>query len=234
MEGLAYKLKESDPYGGSVPGAMTFTALPIGADDDEPVTECFLFEGSKEVLMGLPGFPQPVDRPATRAFRMAPSPGKVAGLFSTRKLKAGDLILSERPLLIAARGVPVSCPPTFTREQIFQHSLNVLEKYLEISVNRMRPEAKAAFMALANSHKEDGSGPIVGIVRTNALALEGLRPGVKDETESYGAICQDISPLNHRLVGYFIPLLPVTDGLAQLLAEHRSAFRHAFVLIPTV
>jgi hypothetical protein len=122
------------------------------------------------------------------------------GLFSTRALKMGDLILSERPLLVAARGVYTTSPPDFTPEMLIQHRLNDLEKYYSVSVQRMRPENRAAFMALANSHKEDGSGPIVGITRTNGLGISGLRPGVKDGTNMYVAILKDISRLNHRQV----------------------------------
>ncbi|KAJ7496866.1 hypothetical protein FB451DRAFT_1549892 [Mycena latifolia] len=192
-----FQVKECDPRGGSTPGAMTLTTLPIGAEEDEPVSECLFFPGSKEVVMNFPGFPQPLIQPATPAFRMATTPGKGVGLFSTRALKFGDLILGERPLYVGARGVHTSCPENLTREQVIQHSLNTLEKYLEISVSRMRPAAKAAFMALANSHKEDGSGPIAGIVRTNAVALVDLCPDMKGEIGSYSAVCKDISRLNH-------------------------------------
>ncbi|KAF7362275.1 Aldehyde dehydrogenase [Mycena venus] len=192
------QMKECDPRGGSTPDAMTFTTVPFGGSDgDEPSSECFFFPGSKEVLMKIPGFPHRLTQPATPTFRMIDVPGKGRGLVSSRALKMGDLILSERPLFVAARGVPVPFPPTFTREQIMQYHLKELEKLYEISVNRMCPEDKAALMALRNCHKEDGSGPLVGIVRTNGMALEGLRPSVKDETRDYSAICKDISRLNH-------------------------------------
>ncbi|KAJ6589923.1 hypothetical protein DFH09DRAFT_976430 [Mycena vulgaris] len=189
--------KESDPRGGSDPNAMTFTTLPIGGEPEEPTTECFFFPGTKEVVMSCPGFPQPLIHPASPPFRMDPTPGKGVGLFSTRRLKAGDHILTERPLLVAARGVGVAYPAHFTREQYFQHALNELEAHFEVAFNRMDPAAKAAFMELTNSHKEDGSGPIVGRVRTNALALDGLRPGVTGDIASYSAVCKDISRLNH-------------------------------------
>ncbi|KAF7365517.1 ER lumen protein-retaining receptor [Mycena venus] len=192
------KFVERDPRSGSMPGAMTYTTFPFGAADNEPVTECFFFSGSKEVLMNKgPGFPKPLVHPATPAFTMKAVPGKGMGLFSTRALKMGELILSERPLLITARGVPTGLIPGYTREMFLQHSLAELEKCVAIAVNRMRPENKAAFMALANCHTEDGSGPVVGIIRTNGLGIEGLRPGATDETRRYSAIPKDISRLNH-------------------------------------
>jgi hypothetical protein len=46
------------------------------------------------------------------------------GLFSTRALKMGDLILCECLLLVTARGVhTLSVIPNFTREMAMQHNL---------------------------------------------------------------------------------------------------------------
>ncbi|KAJ7799295.1 hypothetical protein B0H14DRAFT_2903803 [Mycena olivaceomarginata] len=188
-EGKALQFKERDPYSGSVEGAMTYTTYPIGAEDDEPVTECLLFPGSKEVLLGL-GFPKPLVHPATPAFRLVPVPGKRMGLVSTRALKFGELILCERPLLVSARGIYTTAHPNYTREMQLQHTC-------AFAVDRMRPEDKAAFMELANSHTKDGSGPIVGIIRTNSVGIDGLRPGVKDEMGMYSSVYKNTSRLNH-------------------------------------
>ncbi|KAJ7211799.1 hypothetical protein B0H12DRAFT_1276662 [Mycena haematopus] len=125
--------QERDNGLGSTPGTMTFTTFPINAKDDEPTTECLFFRGSKEVVMNIPGFPQPLVHPATPAFRLDTVPGKGMGAYSTRDLKTGDLILCERPLIISARGVPVPRMPNFTDEMYFQHSLNVFEKHCAIA-----------------------------------------------------------------------------------------------------
>ncbi|KAF7351082.1 Aldehyde dehydrogenase [Mycena sanguinolenta] len=191
--------KECDPRGGSTPGVMNYTSIPFvtSSDDDEQVSECLFYPGSKEVLMQIPNFPHPILRVETPAFRVADVSGKGLGLVSMRALKMGDLILDERPLFVCTRGVPVLVPSTFTQDQIIQYHLQKLEEHYQLSISRMRPKAKTAYMALSNCHKEDRSGPIVGIVRTNGLALQGLRPGVEDETNEYSAICKDISRLNH-------------------------------------
>ncbi|KAJ7169132.1 hypothetical protein C8R43DRAFT_982422 [Mycena crocata] len=189
--------KERDARSGSQPNAMTYTTLPIGVEDDEPITECFFFPGSKEVLMEMPGFPQPMVHPKTSAFRVAATKNMGMGLFSTRALKMGDLILTERPLLVCARGVGVAVPPSFTSAQYFQHSLNELERSYEVSLSRMSAKKQKAFMALANCHTEDGSGPIVGIVRTNAVGIEGLSPDIEGELGDYSSVCEHISRLNH-------------------------------------
>ncbi|KAK7057595.1 aldehyde dehydrogenase [Favolaschia claudopus] len=190
---------ERDPMGGSMPDAMTYTTVPFGGprNDDDPSCECLFHPGSKEVLLKIPGFPRPLKHPATPGFRIAKIPGKGTGLVSKRALKAGDLILSERPLVAWAQGMPIPFPATFTRQQCIQYQLQETEKMREVSFKRMRPRDKEAYMALWNCHKEDGSGPLTGIARTNSVALEGLRPGVNDESADYCATCKLISRLNH-------------------------------------
>ncbi|KAJ6497622.1 hypothetical protein C8R45DRAFT_822965 [Mycena sanguinolenta] len=202
---------------------MTYTSIPFASDDDEQVSECLFYPGSKEVLMQIPNFPHPMLRVETPAFRVADVSSKGLGLVSTRALKMGDLILDERPLFVCSRGVPVPVPSTFTQEQIIQYHLQKLEEHYQLSINRMRPKAKAAYMALSNCHKEDGSGPIVGIVRTNGLALQGLRPGVQDETNEYSAICKDISRLNHRQAIAF-DVVPCSPNTAPRF--HMSSFSY--------
>ncbi|KAJ6584041.1 hypothetical protein DFH09DRAFT_265783 [Mycena vulgaris] len=85
------------------PDGVKCTKLPIGAGPKEPVSECLLLPGCNDALLNLPGFPQPLIHPATPAFRIAATPDKGPAFFSTRALKMGDLILSERALFVAAR-----------------------------------------------------------------------------------------------------------------------------------
>ncbi|KAJ6593496.1 hypothetical protein B0H19DRAFT_1011015 [Mycena capillaripes] len=199
-DGYDSGFRETDPNSPVDPDKGThlrYTTLPQDVSKDEPVTECFFFHGTKEFLTSLPGFPQPLIHPETPAFRVAGVPGKGMGLFSTRALAAGDLILSERPLLISPAGWEIPYPPNFTREQFVQHSLNEGEKMRKVSVDRMRSGDRVAFMALANCHTEDGSGPVTGIVRTNGLGVSGLRPGVEGPLSQYSAVPKYISRLNH-------------------------------------
>ncbi|KAK7005391.1 ER lumen protein-retaining receptor [Favolaschia claudopus] len=184
--------------GGYTACATTYTTFPLVPNPDEPVTECIFFEGSKEILMQVPHFPQPMLQPAESAHRIGVAPGKGRGLFSTLALRTGELICSDRPLLIGPRGVPTSAPPNFTPDMLIQHSLNELEKCYEVGVNRMRPHDKSVFMALANCHTQDGSGPIVGIVRTNGLGIDELQTDkAPAKGRQYTTVSQYISLLNH-------------------------------------
>ncbi|KAF8178631.1 hypothetical protein K438DRAFT_1268728 [Mycena galopus ATCC 62051] len=197
--GKVEKVVLPDGYKSEFITDMLYTTLPqaAGQTAGEPTTECLFFPGSKEVFTNLSGYPKPLKQPATAAFRTGVVPGKGMGLFSTRALKMGDLILTERPLLLAPVGTVLPYPPGFTPAQYLQLCLNEKEKALEKSVDRMNQESKAAFMALANCHTEDGSGPLMGIIRTNGLGVSGLRPGVKGRTSNYSATCKHISRLNH-------------------------------------
>jgi len=68
------------------------------------------------------------------------------------------------------------------------------EERLDIASKRMTDENRKAFMALANSHTEDGSGPILGIIRTNGYKVPGLYDGHEDDnTRAYTAVLNVMS-----------------------------------------
>lgn len=99
-------------------------------------------------------------------------------MFATRDIAAGDLIVAERPLVI----YPTSCSRRseadlgrlLTKEEQHQVAMSDTEKILEALIARMHPEDKEAFMALPNSHQNDGSGPILGRIRTNGFGEASL------------------------------------------------------------
>ncbi|KAF7289264.1 Aldehyde dehydrogenase [Mycena indigotica] len=189
-----------------------YTALP--QVDDEPHTECLFLLESQEILLKTPGFPKPLPpAPARPSFRVAPSPGKGLGLFSTCDIKQGEVILYERPLLIVPMAIPSSAPKHFSQTQLIQHSLNELERYYKVAVDRMTEQRRAAFMSLHDCHTKDGSGPIVGRIRTNGICLSGLQPaGLKANTDDaarmgrYTVISEYISRLNHSCSSNTAPL----------------------------
>ncbi|KAF7315054.1 SET domain-containing protein [Mycena indigotica] len=90
----------------------------------------------------------------------------------------------------------VHIPNSFTWPQAHQVMLDEHERFLSMMVDRMVPERREAFLKLANSHREDGSGPYMGIMRTNSF---GVRVGNSENIleDMYGAVCDDISRVNH-------------------------------------
>ncbi|KAK7032039.1 hypothetical protein VNI00_013407 [Paramarasmius palmivorus] len=136
----------------------------------------------------MPGYPQPLPRPAQPdCFRIEEIPGKGKGLVATKDMKWGDLIFAERPMIINPTGLPVNCnkldiPSHFTRPQIQQ-------------------VGPGSFRDLWNCHKEDGSGPLLGVSRTNGFNVpdlrEPLKPGFPERAGNYSGTWKLISRLNH-------------------------------------
>ncbi|KAF7297947.1 SET domain-containing protein [Mycena chlorophos] len=160
--------------------------LPQNAGPDEQVTVCYVWRGSKEIIVQKPGFPTPVCNVPNPPFRIGSTSGKGQGLFATRRIAQGEPILAERPFLIAIRAPLGSMLPE-------------MERRMEDVLKRMRPADRDAFMALHNGHTHDGSGEIIGRVRTNALSLSGLVPEHLTSTVMglYCCVARNISLLNN-------------------------------------
>ncbi|KAG5636664.1 hypothetical protein H0H81_007253 [Sphagnurus paluster] len=154
----------------------------------------------KQVILSTPGFPSPVPRPPRVRHRIASESSFGRGVFATCDIKAGELIMSERALLIAPTTIPV---PTLqcgaTAEQVRRAHLVEHEKLLELCFQRMLPENRAAFLALHDTHLEDGLGRILGRFRTNGMSITGgrtqgsLPPGHYELT----AVYNEQSNINH-------------------------------------
>ncbi|EDR00126.1 uncharacterized protein LACBIDRAFT_314728 [Laccaria bicolor S238N-H82] len=183
------------------------TTLPpvnLGATlDDEPDnwTECILAGHIKRRILSTPGFPRPVEKTADGMVnhRIGPSPVGGLGVFATRLVRAGDLIIAERPLLISQRTFDMSVAEGLTKAEMMQVNMQKWEEHLGIAaLKRMTDENRKAFTALANSHTEDGSGPILGIIRTNGYKVPGLYDGHEDDNaRTYTAVLNVMSRINH-------------------------------------
>ncbi|KAL1660765.1 hypothetical protein GGF50DRAFT_106030 [Schizophyllum commune] len=187
----------------SFPGRNTDLNSHSAAERRDSWTEAIVDGLTKTEIFtpSQPGFPHPVERPAIPAHRIASAgQGKGLGVFATRDIGPGELIIAERPLLMIPLGVPTAknIPAHFTMKQMIQASLAEWEKALEMLVERMLPERREAFMKLANSHTTDGSGPILGRIRTNGIAASGLHyQGKRGPEGRFSATCELISRVNH-------------------------------------
>ncbi|KAL1729856.1 hypothetical protein EV714DRAFT_212070, partial [Schizophyllum commune] len=146
-------------------------------------------------------------RNETPAYRVAPAEGKGLGMFAARDLQTGDLILAERPLIMAPVRLPPSLedfpdgmPPSVTKRELSQAQFKSLERYLKTLLERMPPERSSAYRALKNIHEGDGSGPLVGRFRTNGLAVSekyAYRGMPNFPGDLFSVVMDEISRVNH-------------------------------------
>lgn len=127
------------------------------------------------------------------------------GLFAKHNITRGDLIFAERPLLVAPRAITGWSksvnPDVHTEHQIKQIVMLEFETLLECTVARLSSESQADFRALKNAHTGDGSGPLLGIIRTNRYGIGNLYDG-SNKDAGYGAVCKIGSRINHRCVSF--------------------------------
>ncbi|KAK0433423.1 hypothetical protein EV421DRAFT_1997324 [Armillaria borealis] len=178
--------------------------------------QCLISGYLNRRLKHISGFPRPLKATRDQVYRISSSPGKGLGMFATRKIKMGDLIVDERPLMVVSlspAGLPgVPMKEGLTPEEKYQYLLNHSENVMRSVFGRMSEESKNVFMDLRNSHLHDGSGPILGVVRTNGY---GLGDDLKDKTKEtekllestpddfkhkvgrYTSVYKDLSRVNH-------------------------------------
>ncbi|KAF4612614.1 hypothetical protein D9613_011828 [Agrocybe pediades] len=198
-------MQSNGVYKDHVVKGLTFTTIASDGGPAADNTELLLEAPTKQKIVSSPGFLKPVPKPsdpASYAVRSTPDMG--LGCFATRAIEAGEIIFAERPLLVVPRSCRlVNSSQIVARYGIHQGNLIFMaewEKVLEVVVARMTEENRTAFMALANNHKEDGSGPILGIVRTNAYSTDKFFDGpvrLANDENMYSSILKIGSRINH-------------------------------------
>ncbi|KAG6830778.1 hypothetical protein H0H87_007122 [Tephrocybe sp. NHM501043] len=183
--------------------SIVYTTLPpkdthTSTNNSNFWSEC-LFPNGKQVrdILDAPGFPAPLPQPPLR-YHIGPSAHGL-GMFATEDIKFNDLILAERPLMVYPVTMPLYYLEPQTAElgpaQERQKVLDAFEMNLSKCVERMTPEAQAAFFALTNSRTKDGSHPITGIAQTNAFMIQTRLPG--DEQDCLSGVFATTSRVNH-------------------------------------
>jgi len=180
------------------PGELLFTAMPhIG--DGHGSTEWIINDAdAKAKLLKTPGYPSRPPkprRPDLHEVRTTPDMGQ--GVFAKHNIKRGELIFSERPLLVAPNWTSAKAKEHYSWYQAQQVQMFEFEKLLSFAVQRMREKERALYMALHNAHTADGTGPLLGIMRTNAFELCDLGMGGPLD---YSAVCSLASRINHRYI----------------------------------
>ncbi|KAK0463026.1 uncharacterized protein EV420DRAFT_1150872 [Desarmillaria tabescens] len=180
-------------------------------------SQCLISGYLDRRLKHISGFPRPLKETGEKVYRISSAPGKGLGMFATRKIQMGDLIADERPLMVVSlspKGFRVAplLKEGATQEEKYQYLLDQSEGVVRSVFGRMSEESQKVLMGLHNGHLHDGSGPILGLVRTNGY---GLEDDLKDETKEtemlleecpddlkskvgrYTSVYKDLSRVNH-------------------------------------
>ncbi|KAF5383098.1 hypothetical protein D9615_004975 [Tricholomella constricta] len=171
------------------------------ADDPDGWTQCLLRRPALNNILSTPDFPIRPQCPPDVCFQIRPSQHGL-GMFATRDLSMGEHILTERPLTVTPTTIPMPNLAKslvrlgLTDEQRSQAILDQWESaFLRPCFESLDAETQAAFLDLANSHSKDGSGPILGVIRTNGFEVAGVVD--PEPNGEYAAVCKIMCRINH-------------------------------------
>ncbi|KAJ3768923.1 hypothetical protein FB446DRAFT_649562 [Lentinula raphanica] len=172
--------------------------------------ECLITGLMKQQILQTPSFPQPLAQPARMKYRVgketkskAPATQPLPGLYAKSELSMGDLILSERPVLVVPAMMRVGEIFSQTLSTLSAHEqrdlvMNQWQKSLETVFGRLSEEDQAKFWELRDIRAKDGKKSINGIVKTNGFEIVGLAdPGLEDKDGAYTGVCLVLSQMNH-------------------------------------
>ncbi|KAF8996661.1 hypothetical protein BDQ17DRAFT_911573 [Cyathus striatus] len=168
--------------------------IRIPMNDPHGVTQCILPSELKSRILGIPGFPRTPCLPQAQVYHIGPTISKGFGLFSTANIKLGQLIVTERPLLLIHFHTTLCTKNVY---KITPHSTTSMMSALsgaliDLLVTRMTPENQRAFLALHNAHPRDWEGVIHGMFRTNEIEVN-----MGDLGTRFKAVMRDMARINH-------------------------------------
>ncbi|KAF9538636.1 SET domain-containing protein [Agrocybe pediades] len=183
------------------------TPLPLrlaGAPSDPDGNSIFAGQANTaKRILDTPGFPQPVPKPAggapTCEVRQTKNMG--LGVFATRVINEGELVLAERPLLVAPT-FTLRLNNSFVAGQITSDNIfSVAEEtvaYFKAAVERMEPDRKEQYLSLTVEKDVGEYHREMSILRNNAHNTHVIFDGEKETPLSvYGAVSKIGSRINH-------------------------------------
>ena len=127
----------------------------------------------------------PPSRPRGRCFRISDCPGKGLGMFATRAIRKGELVIDERPVYVARKDLHMAPDQIDDRHSAF---------YLN-AMRSLSSEASESIMSLSNAKPLHSVCAPLGILRTNYLQID-VTP-IPDPASPYHACFPTLSRANH-------------------------------------
>jgi hypothetical protein len=166
----------------------------------------WITSSSSQARYHAKGWPKPPPKIPIKFIVKEAGPGMGMGVFATRDIKRFEPVLVERPLLVYPKRNSGLVNFDEAMSQLSEHQIRQLvdnkteEVHSQFVKEFMEESARCDFFLLANSHKDDGSGPISGVVRTNGFSIgfgEKLPGADQDFGIGYGAVGKIASRFNH-------------------------------------
>ncbi|KAE9395942.1 hypothetical protein BT96DRAFT_997217 [Gymnopus androsaceus JB14] len=153
-------------------------------------SECLVSGLMKQTILKTPSFPQPLSHPDRIRHRVSSGTSNkpLPGLYATETLELGDLVLSERPVLVVPAMVRtgVIFHDHLTPQQMNEIAMAQWNKTLKVAFSRLSKEDQEAFWKLRDVFQKNGKKKMYGVVRTNGFRVQGLDdPGLEN---NYGHI----------------------------------------------
>ncbi|KAJ8522229.1 hypothetical protein ONZ45_g1188 [Pleurotus djamor] len=198
----------------TVNDSCILTTLPESTDPAILIggqTQCILLSArDKAHLVGAFGYPQAMPQPKLPLediFVIEEVPGKGLGMIAARDIKQGELICSERALLIVPGALlgdrTVNQPKAMNISKLkdnvlyYRKSIDAHEANIQKALERMSEEDREKFLALWDCHKEEGTtGPLYGRVRTNGFGVFASKE-YPDGKIWYTGVYNNLSRMNH-------------------------------------
>ncbi|KAK7062501.1 hypothetical protein R3P38DRAFT_2679051, partial [Favolaschia claudopus] len=138
-----------------------------------------------QLISSQPDFPKPILRAARATYKIRRTARMGSGMFAKCKLKPGDLVLAERPVLVYPN-----------------HFLGDHNAAFETALEYMTAEDRIAYRKLASSAPivAPGAGDLVRIATTNCFQMPPDIPGGSNDRYSIGdyrAMYLVTSRINH-------------------------------------
>jgi hypothetical protein len=177
----------------------TFIHIVVPSSNSPDGTADCLIWGLKDKRL-IPKYPSPIRKPPTQVYeiRNTADPKIGLGIFATRDIQVGDLIVCERPLLLIPRLLDSSViikPPTLKNTSHREAYESIFCPFFE----RASKDKQDEFLKLANAYPEDG---IMGTFRTNNIEHD-IRASENQAGNMYAAVYKIVCRVNHRCVSSF-------------------------------
>ncbi|KAJ7886661.1 hypothetical protein B0H13DRAFT_2044029 [Mycena leptocephala] len=171
---------------------VQFTRMPA---KQEPKAVVIVEPIIAQIITAQPSFPLPMENAAESTYEIRATPNMGLGMFAKRDLKAGDLVISERPALVFPNHFRASNPNLSKNADSEE-----LEAAFGVALEHMRVEDRVAYRELVMGPRNSHAGDLKRIATTNNYQLPPNPPGGPNERWTIGdyrGVYLDVSRINH-------------------------------------